>query len=187
MQEGHAEVGEDLVLEPLGLLLGRSHLQPVLFVDGRADHEGLAAGRHLPAHQVIGGPTLVSRPGQSGFDRLPSRRELVEHRNVEVAVVRERQRPRDRRRRHDEDVRRDALLLEGDALVNTETVLLVHHGERQVAEGDAFLHQRVGSHHDVHLARPYRLEGRHSFAPGDGRGQQRERGAPIDAHGLIAG
>ncbi len=91
---------------------------------------------------------FVGRTRDERLDRLPAGGKLVEDGHVEVAVVRERERPRDRRRGHDQHVRRRALLLQHHALVDAEPVLLVDHGQRQVGELDPFLDQGMGADHD---------------------------------------
>ncbi len=90
-------------------------------------------------------------------DRLASRRHLVYHRQIEIAVDRECERPRDRRRGHHQDVRVVALLLERRSLKHPETVLLVHYDKTEPREVHAFLDQRVSADHYLRLARCYPL------------------------------
>ena len=90
--------------EAFGLGLRGLHLRAVALVDRGAHDERLTSGLDLARtsrrrHGVRRG-THDAR-----LDRLPPRRQLVEDDDVEVAVVGERERPRDRCRRHDEDVR----------------------------------------------------------------------------------
>ncbi len=93
-------------------------------------------------------------------DRGPAGRKLVEHRDVEVAVDRERERPRDRRRGHDQDVRRGSLRAEGGALGDAEPVLLVHDNEREPREARLVLDERVGPDDHPRLAALDHREGR---------------------------
>ena len=64
-------------------------------------------------------------------DRLPAGGLLVQHRDVHVAEIGQRQGARDRRRGHDQDVDRLALGAEREALVHAEAVLLVDDGKRR--------------------------------------------------------
>ena len=89
-----------------------------------------------------------------GLDRPSSRRKLVDHRDVEVAVEGHGQRAGNRRGGHHEDVRR--LLVFGPepgALLHAEAVLLVDHHEPQVGELHPVFDQGVRADQDVHLAR----------------------------------
>ena len=79
-----------------------------------------------------------------GLDRPSSRRELVDHRDVEVAVEGHGQRAGNRRGGHHEDVRRLLVLRpEPGALLHAEAVLLVDHHEPQVGELHAVFDQGV--------------------------------------------
>ena len=69
--------------------------------------------------------------------------QLVEHRDIQVAVERQRERARDRRGGHHQHVRVVALLAQGVALLHAEAVLLVHHRQPQPLKLDALLDQRV--------------------------------------------
>jgi hypothetical protein len=62
-------------------------------------------------------------------DRLASRRQLIDHGDIQIAVEGEGQRARNGRGRHDQHVGIDALLPEAEALHDTEAVLLVHDGQ----------------------------------------------------------
>ena len=70
--------------------------------------------------------SIGRRPG--GFSRQRG--------DVHVAVGGQDQRPRDRCRRHDQDVRRRALVGQLEALMDAEAVLLVDHRQGQVLEDD---------------------------------------------------
>ena len=90
--------------------------------------------------------------------RLATLRELVEDHDVQIAVVGEGEAPRDGRGRHDQHVRLPALALERHPLMQPEPVLFVDDRERQVVEGHALLHQRMGTDHEVDVARSDPLE-----------------------------
>ena len=96
----------------------------------------------------------------------------AERRDVEVRVQHLAEGARDRRRRHQQDVRGAAagLVLQGPALLHPEPVLLVDDREGEVRERDRLLEQRVGPDHDLRLARPDRLE-----RPPAGLGRERAR------------
>ena len=175
VQQIHAEVREDLGRQALGLGLGRLHLRPVPFVDRRADHEALPAGAHLRAHQVVRALAVLRSAHRPRLDGLTALRHLVEHDHVEVAVVGERQGPRDRGRGHDQDVGLDALALQGHPLVQAEPMLLVDDRERQVVERHALLHQRVGPDRQVDRTVGDPLHDARAVLPGDRPGQQRVR------------
>ena len=102
--------------------------------------------------------TSARRSGREhdGADGHATRRQLVDHRYVEVGIGRHRQRPRDGGRRHDQLVRHlfavPALLLELHALLHAEAVLLVNDHQRQAVERHALLEQRMCAHGDLHLA-----------------------------------
>jgi hypothetical protein len=84
-------------------------------------------------------------------DRLAAGRQLVDHAQVEVREVRQRQRARDRRGRHHEVVRRVAHALEQGTLSHAELVLLVDHDQTEVRELDIFLDQRLCSDGQVYF------------------------------------
>ena len=95
-------------------------LQPLVRLLGRADLELLATPRSAGTRRTPGGrprprraPAPTPRPRSSGLgpahhlascDRRAARRQLVEHRHVEVAVDGHRRGARDRRRRHHQHV-----------------------------------------------------------------------------------
>ena len=112
--------------------------------------------RQVGAQARVGlGAALVGDPG--GDDRLPARGRLRDLAHGEVAVHGERERARDRRRRHVEHVRR-AALDQRRALLDAEAVLLVDDGDGEVAELEALLDQRVRADDDVRLAADLRLD-----------------------------
>ena len=86
-----------------------------------------------------------------GHDRLAVRGRLRDLGHGEVAVDGQRERARDRRRRHVQDVRR-APLGERLALLDAEAVLLVDDRDGEVGELDVALDQRVRADRDLRLA-----------------------------------
>jgi len=110
-------------------------------------------------------------------------RALAQARLVEVAVLAERQRARDRRRRQVQRVRRAAgggLGLERGALAHAEAVLLVDDGDRQRGEAHGVLDQRMRADDERALAARQAREQLRAAGAGRRTGQQRER------HRLIA-
>ena len=139
-------------------------------------------------------PRRGGRPRSSrGRDRLAAGRLLVEHRDVHVAEIGERQRARDRRRGHHQDVDRLALGAERQALVDAEAVLLVDDREAEIAEGDALLEQRVGADRDVDRCRrrappgPPRRSAPRSRPVSSATVEARRRGERRDALEMLAG
>ena len=128
-------------------------------------------------------------------DRLATARELAQARLVEVAVLAQRERPRDRRRGHVQHVRRvpgRALAAERGALAHAEAVLLVDDGDRERIEADRVLDQGMGA--DDERAGAVREVRERLRAPRRRRraGQQRERdrlGAeqPLDRREVLLG
>ena len=154
----HAADTEALQLagaELIGLLLGGPRGRGRRLLDQRADDVRLPALREMRAEpRVRLGAPLVGHPGR--HDRLPGRGRLGDLAHRQVAVDGERERARDRRRRHVEDVRRAALGERG-ALLDPEAVLLVHHRDCEVAELEALLDQGVRADDDVRERRVGRL------------------------------
>ena len=93
--------------------------------------------------QGLGGHVVLERPAAGP---------LAKRRRVEVAVEGERQRARDGRRGHHEQVGDGALAAQRQTLVHAEPVLLVHDREREVAELDALLHEGVRAEGHLHGA-----------------------------------
>ncbi len=77
--------------------------------------------------------------------RAPPRRQLVDHRQLQIAVNRQRERARDRRRGHHQHVRVTALGRQGRALHHPEAVLLVDHHQPERGVREPLLKERVGA------------------------------------------
>ena len=111
-----------------------------------------------------------------GVDRPPPRRQVAQDGHVEVAVGGQRQRARDRRRRHVEHVRREVagrLAVQRAALVDAEAVLLVDHGDGEPVELHRALDQRVRA--DEQLQLPARELAEQVGAAARGRRARQER------------
>ena len=91
---------------------------------------------------------IASMPGErhdARVDRLAAGRLLAQLRDLHVAVERQHQGARDRRRGHHQQIGRCALGRERQPLMDAEAVLLVDHRQRQIGEGDLVLEQGVGA------------------------------------------
>ena len=116
----------------------------------------------------------VARAPDRRSDRDPALRRRPQVGDVEVGIDDLAERPWDRRRGHEQDVRRQpsaGLGLEKSALLDPEAMLLVDHGEPEVGEGDRLLEQGVGPDDDTGLAVGDRLA---RVAPTLGRERARE-------------
>ena len=125
--------------------------------DARAHHVGLPApGDLLP--DALPGPLqevrLVRGGDHVGGDGRTPRGQLGQRRGLQVAVHGHGHRPRDRRGRHDQDVRPvvRGLGAQRVTLLHPEPVLLVDHHQAQVGELDLLLEQGVGADHDPGVA-----------------------------------
>ena len=98
---------------------------------------------------------------------------LADARAAHVAVERERERARDGRRGHGEQVGARALALERSALVDAEAVLLVDDDEAQRREGDVVGEERRGSEEHARLARGDRLRDAGALVGGGRAGHER--------------
>ena len=98
-----------------------------------------------------------------GLNCLSTGRHLIDNRDVQISIERQRQRSWNRGRRHDEDIRgwRDngalflgsicclCLVTERCALHHTEPVLLVDDNESKFVKIDAFLYQCLRPNDEV--------------------------------------
>ncbi len=107
-----------------------------------------------------------------------SGRHLVDHRNVQIAIERQRERARNRRGGHDQHVGRAAFFDQPFALQHAEAVLLVHDHQAQARECDRIFEQRVRPDDQLRFARAararrcrawQRASGRSPAAPRDSR------------------
>ena len=148
MEQHDVESAELAGAQPLELGRRGAGLEQVRLLHERADDERLAPCFELLADPVVGpGPLALGRADVRP-DRLAAARKLAQHREVEVAVARQRERPRDRRGRHVESVWRAVgarLGVQCGPLPDPEPVLFVDDGDRQPGKADGLLDQRVGA------------------------------------------
>ena len=102
MDEGYLQVGEDLRLQLLGVFRHGLPLvgQLVILADHGADDVHLPPGLHLLADKGVQ-PGVIGGGDGIGFNRLPSRWELVDDGHIQIAVQNQGQRPGDGRGGHD--------------------------------------------------------------------------------------
>ncbi len=121
------------------------------FLHQGADDEGLMALLDLTTRETVGSlPFLGQQP--SGLDLPAARGQLVNDRDIQIAVDGQSQGARDGRGTHDQGVRIVAFLAQSCPLSHAETVLLVNDGQGQVLETHTLLDQGMGTDDDVCFA-----------------------------------
>ena len=110
MQEPETTFAEHLCAEAFELLGCGEQLYLLRLAHERIDDVGLSPLRQLFVDEGVYGVPGIGRP-QLGSDRLSTRRQLVEHTEVEIPIEGHRKRSRDRRRGHDEHIRTEPLPL----------------------------------------------------------------------------
>ena len=139
----------------------RLHVKKTLFdvtiseffvlLDQWIDHIDLSAELELSSHGTDQSLPLIVIAMQ-GLDRLTSRRQLVDDRNVEVAIDGHRQGARYGRCCHHEHVRRLGILEpQLRALLHAKAVLLIDHDHSEVLELHIGLYQGMCAYEDVQL------------------------------------
>ena len=124
-------------------------------LDKRANHIRLAPGAQLLVQYAIGLLAPICTSHDACDDRLALARQLAQHAAIEVAVARERERPRDRRSGHVQHMWAPGmpfLAFQRRTLAHTETVLLVDDGHRQLAKAHRWLDQGVRAYDQRQLA-----------------------------------
>ena len=120
-------------------------------LDQRAHPIGLVARLHGAADGVDDVVHALQGQGDR-FDRLPPGGLFVQDGDVEIAVAGERQRARNGRGGHDEQVGCRAFLGQRQAVAHAEAVLLVDDDEPEPVEFDTVLKQGVCADHQVDVA-----------------------------------
>ena len=152
VQQADAQAGQRPVAQRLFHADGGAHVDLVAVLDDRQHDVGLPALGDLLAHERVRLVAALLRAG-GGAHRLPPRRQVANHRDVEVAVRRQRQRARNRRRRHDEDVGKPPLAAQAGALTDAEAMLLVDDHEPETIEERRILEHGVRADDQLRLAR----------------------------------
>ena len=134
----------------------RLQLKRLRLLDQRADPVGLAPGGAGVANAADDIGTACGRD-RHGLDRFAPRRQLVDHRHVEVGIQALGEGARDRGGRHDQLMRTAIaaapLLAQRQALMHAEAVLLIDDDESQIGKFDVCLKQRLGADGDGGLPR----------------------------------
>ena len=87
------------------------------------------------------------------LDRFSSRRQLIDFRHVEVAILSHGERPWYRCRCHDESVRREFRLLpETSTLRHTKTMLFVNDAKPEVLKLDSIFYQSMRTYYYMYIA-----------------------------------
>ena len=150
----------------------RGQVDDLGLLDQRADPIDARAAAHRAVDRRHDFVQPLQRQG-ARVDGLPPGRLLQQARGIEIAIGRHHQGARDRRRRHHQHVGGLALGRQHQALMHAEAVLLVDHGERQIAERDLLLEQRVRADGERDLARLQARQNRRARGRLVAPGQQR--------------
>ena len=127
-------------------------LQLLGFFDQRTYPVDLLARTAAFAHQLD--HLLAPAVGkQLGYHRAAPRRQLINHRHIEIGVIAHGQRARDRRGTHHQLMGLAALLAQRQTLSDAETVLLIDDGKPEIGKLHLLLKQRVRSRCKLRLAR----------------------------------
>ena len=140
------------------------------FFDERIDDVGLASGVELLLHELVDVRTPRFRL-HGGENRPPARRHVAHHGDVEIAIDRQRERSRNGRGGHHQDVRVQPFRSKRGALHHAEAMLLVDDGQAQRMKIHGALHQRVRAHHQMDVSRG---QARQQIAPAQARGSREQ-------------
>ena len=113
-------------------------------------------------------------------DDFPAiRRHLIDHRNIEIAVNGHGQRARNRRRRHDQNIRRRFARRQPGPLRHAELVLLIDDGEAEILERNTLVKQRMRPDDDIRASSSPETERKKAFFL-----SRRPSGAKLDSERL---
>ena len=131
------------------VLVGARHAlqSPLRFLDGGDNDVSLSAFFEFPPEEVPPRVELVVADTVGG-NRLPARWHAIEDRDIEFAVDRMGDRPRDRRGSQEEGMWIGVVLLEDPSLHDTEAMLFVDDDQGEIAEDGAAADQCLRSDHD---------------------------------------
>ena len=79
------------------------------------------------------------------------RRKFIDHRNIQITIYNNRQRPRNRRSTHHQHIRRISHSSQRFSLLHTKTMLLIRDHKTQITVHNLLLNQRMRSYHQVSL------------------------------------
>ena len=127
-------------------LLRRFAVDAFGFFDQRCDNISLPALLHLRRHEIVNFRSGILIP-----EKCPNR-QCIDDRNIEIPVQNHRKRPRDRRRRHDQNVRIFAFGMKHFALIDTETMLLIRHKQTGLGKHHIRLQDCMRTDQDIDLA-----------------------------------
>ncbi len=169
-------------------LLGRRLPDLLVSADQRADPEQPLAAIQRCRDRVQD-PVQAGKRHRAGPDRLAPGRLLAQLRNRHVAIQREHQGARNRRRGHEQEIGAPALGGEIQSLVHAEAMLLVDDRQSQIGKGDIALEQGMSADRDPGRAARQLVEPASTpsaaLAPGEqkrgeaGRSQQRSQTARV--------
>ena len=132
-------------------LLRRFAVDAFGFFDQRRDNISLPALLHLRRHEIVNFRSGILIP-EKGPNRLAPGGQCINDRNIKIPVQNHRQRPRDRRRRHDQYVRIFAFGMKHFALIDTETMLLIRHKQTGLGKHHIRLQDCMRTDQDIDLA-----------------------------------
>ena len=151
VKQGQAVVGKYLFLQIVIGLGGRFKIEFLRRFHQGVNHIGLLARRQLladegidPVEAVVGAPV--------GLDLLAPGRQLVDYRNVKVAIDGQGQGAGDRGGGQHQHMRMAALADQAGALHHPKAVLLIDHCNAQLVKIDRLLDQGMRAHHQVNLS-----------------------------------
>jgi len=150
-----------------GHLRGVEQIEFFGLFDERIDYVDLAALANYRVQEVVYLFARLFAPHRS-YDGLSSGRHLVNDRKIEVSVDGHRERARNRRCGHNQNVRVVTPVYQFRALKHSEPVLFVNHHQAKPGKLHAFLYERVGADHEINLPFGY-LFVKFAFARGGQR------------------
>ena len=135
MQKTKFEIGENFLRQRFIIIHSGAGFDLLAFIDQRINDERLAAILDLAADEREGALAFL-RTKHIRVDRLPPDGHFVDDRKIEVAKDRQRQRARDGRGGHHQQMRIGALAAQFRALFHAEAMLFIDHNELQILELD---------------------------------------------------
>ena len=142
VKKSDSQIRKYRFLERFSPDLGRFQRFQIAFFHSRADNIHLVTRLTLFSDKCIAAfPFILS--DQECVNRLPSRRQLIQNRDIQISVGNQRKCARDRGRRHDKKMRRIALFIQRCPLGYAEAVLLICNDKPQVGKNDVLRQQSM--------------------------------------------